>query len=306
MNNTRTRLLAVAAAAVTAAVALAGCSSGNPLSSTSSPASSGGGASNAIVVGSQSYPSNEIIAEVYAQALEAKGLTVTRKFDIGQRNAYMPAIKSGEVQLFPEYTGNLLQYFDPKATETDPQGVYNALKSALPASLTVLDMATAADQDSYTVTKAFADKWHLKTMADLANVKVPLTLGGNAELADRPYGPKGLKSTYGVSTGFKATGDTTEQALVAGTINIADIYTSDPKIKTDKLVVLQDPKALILSSNIVPLVNKSVAGKVSAVIDAVQAKLTPDVLVEWNVENTVDQQSAAQIATKWLTEQGLK
>ena len=305
MNNTRTRLLAVAAAAVTAAVALAGCSSGNPLSTSSSPASSGG-ASDTIVVGSQSYPSTEIIAEVYAQALEAKGLKVTRKFDIGQRNAYMPAIKSGEVQLFPEYTGNLLQYFDPKATETDPQGVYNALRAALPSSLTVLDMATAADQDSYTVTKAFADKWHLKTIADLAKVKAPLTLGGNAELADRPYGPKGLKSTYGVTAGFKATGDTTEQALVAGTINIADIYTSDPKIKTDKLVVLQDPKALILSSNIVPLVNKDVAGKVAVVINEVQAKLTPDVLVEWNVENTVDQQSAAQIATKWLSDSGLK
>ena len=304
MNLTRTRLLATAAVVAAAAVALVGCSSGNPLSTSSSPASSGG-ASTAIVVGSQSYPSNEIIAEVYAQALEAKGIAVERKFNIGQRNAYMPAVEKGEVQVFPEYSGNLLQYYNPKATETDPQGVYTALQAALPSSLTVLDMATATDQDSYTVTQAFADKWKLKTIADLANVTEPLTLGGNAELADRPYGPKGLKSTYGVTTGFKATGDTTEQALVAGTVNIADIYTSDPKIKTDKLVVLQDPKALILSSNVVPVVNKSVSDKVAPVIDAVQAKLTPDVLVEWNVENTVDQQSAAQIATKWLKEQGL-
>jgi osmoprotectant transport system substrate-binding protein len=304
MTPTRKRLLTAAALIGAVATALVGCSSGNPLSSPSTPAASGG-SSSTVVIGSQAYASNEIIAEVYAQALEAKGIKVTRKFNIGQRDAYMPAVKSGEVQLVPEYTGNLLQYFNPKATETDPQGVYTALKSALPSNLAVLDMATATDQDSYTVTKAFADKWHLTSIADLAKVTVPLTLGGNAELADRPYGPKGLKSTYGVTVGFKATGDTTEQALVAGTVNVADIYTSSPKIKTDNLVVLQDPKALILASNVVPLVNSSVSDKVTPVINAVQAKLTPEVLVQWNVENTVDQQSAAQIATKWLKEQGL-
>jgi osmoprotectant transport system substrate-binding protein len=87
---------------------------------------------------------------------------------------------------------------------------------------------------------------------------------------------------------------------------VADIYTSSPTIKPDNLVVLQDPKALILSSNVVPLVGKDVSDKIAPVINAVQAKLTPDVLVEWNVENTVDQQSAAQIATKWLSSEGLK
>jgi osmoprotectant transport system substrate-binding protein len=304
MNIIRKRALTAAAVVAIAAAGLVGCSSGNPLSSPTS-SSSGSAASNTVVIGSQAYASNEIIAEVYAQALEAKGVKVTRKFNIGQRDAYMPAVKNGEIQLFPEYTGNLLQYFNPKATETDPQGVYNALKTAVPSNLAVLDMATATDQDSYTVTKAFADKWHLTSIADLAKVTVPLTVGANAEFADRPYGPKGLKSTYGVTVGFKATGDTTEQALVAGTVNLADIYTSSPKIKTDKLVVLQDPKALILSSNVVPLVNKSVSDKVASAINAVQAKLTPDVLVEWNVENTVDQQSAAQIATRWLKDQGL-
>jgi osmoprotectant transport system substrate-binding protein len=297
------KTLAAVAAVVGAALALAGCSSNNPLGPT---ATTSGGPGATIVIGSQTYPSNEIIAEIYAQALEGDGLTVQRKFNIGQRDAYMPAIKSGEIQLFPEYTGNLLQYLDKTATATAPDDVYAALQKALPAGLAVLDMATAADQDSYTVTKAFADKYHLSSIADLKNVTEKITLGGNPELADRPYGPKGLKSVYGIDIGFKATGDTTVESLVAGTVNVADVYTSDPRIKTDNLVVLKDPKGMILSSNVVPLVNKSIQGTVADVINAVQAKLTPEALVDMNVQNTTNQQSPADIAKKFLADNGLK
>jgi osmoprotectant transport system substrate-binding protein len=297
------KTLAAVAAVVGAALALAGCSSNNPLGPT---ANTSGGPGAAIVIGSQTYPSNEIIAEIYAQALEGDGLTVQRKFNIGQRDAYMPAIKSGEIQLFPEYTGNLLQYLDKTATATAPDDVYAALQKALPAGLAVLDMATAADQDSYTVTKAFADKYQLSSIADLKNVTEKITLGGNPELADRPYGPKGLKSVYGIDIGFKATGDTTVESLVAGTVNVADVYTSDPRIKTDNLVVLKDPKGMILSSNVVPLVNKSIQGTVADVINAVQAKLTPEALVDMNVQNTTNQQSPADIAKKFLADNGLK
>jgi osmoprotectant transport system substrate-binding protein len=298
------KTLAAVAALAGAALALAGCASSNPLTGPTTDASGSSGAT--IVVGSQAYASNEIIAEIYAQALEGDGMTVQRKFNIGQRDAYMPTIESGQIQLFPEYTGNLLQFLNKDATETAPDDVYAALKKALPDNLAVLDMATATDQDSYTVTKAFADKYHLATIADLANVKEPLTLGGNPELADRPYGPKGLKSVYGIDIGFKATGDTTVESLVAGTINVADVYTSDPRIKTDNLVVLQDTKGMILASNIVPLVSKDIEGKVADVINAVQAKLTPDALVEMNVENTAGQQSPSAIAKKFLADNGLK
>ncbi|WP_029144609.1 ABC transporter substrate-binding protein [Microbacterium luticocti] len=300
---TAKKTIAVAAAIVGAALALGGCASSNPLDK---PSGGSSGDSSAIVVGSQSYPSNEIIAETYAQALEGAGLKVQRKFNIGQRDAYMKAIEDGEVQVFPEYTGNLLQWLDKTATATTPDDVYAALQKAMPAGLTVLDKATATDQDSYTVTKAFADKYHLVSIADLANVTEPLVLGGNAELADRPYGPKGLKKVYGIDIGFKGTGDTTLEDLLAGTVNVADIYTSQPEIKTKDLVVLQDPKGMILASNVVPVVNKDVEAKVADVINAVQAKLTPEALVDMNVQNTVDQKSAADIAKKFLADNGLK
>ncbi|UUT35604.1 ABC transporter substrate-binding protein [Microbacterium elymi] len=301
---TAKKTLAVAAAIVGAALALAGCASSNPLSPSDS--GSAGGDSSTIVVGSQAYASNEIIAETYAQALEGAGLKVERKFNIGQRDAYMPSIEKGEIQVFPEYTGNLLQFLDKNATATAPDEVYAALQKAMPEGLTVLDQATATDQDSYTVTKAFADKYHLTSIADLANVKEKLTLGGNPELADRPYGPKGLKSIYGIDIGFTATGDTTVEDLVAGTVNVADVYTSDPRIKTDDLVVLKDPKGMILASNVVPVISKDIQGKVADTLNAVQAKLTPEALVDMNVQNTVDKKSAADIAKAFLADNGLK
>lgn len=297
------KTLAVTAVIVGAVIALAGCSSNNPLDEPTNGES--GADASAIVVGSQAYASNEIIAETYAQALEGAGLSVQRKFNVGQRDAYMPAIENGDIQVFPEYTGNLLQFLDKDATATAPDDVYAALKDAMPDGLTVLDMATATDQDSYTVTKSFADKYDLTSIADLKNVTEKLTLGGNPELADRPYGPKGVKSTYGVDIGFKATGDTTVEDLVAGTINVADVYTSDPRISTDDLVVLKDPKGMILASNVVPVVSTTVEDKVADVINAVQAKLTPEVLVDMNVQNTVDKKSAADIAKAFLADNGL-
>ena len=292
--------LAIGAVAVGAALALSGCATGNPLSQPTESASS-----QTITIGSQAYYSNEIIAEIYAQALENGGFTVVRDFQIGQRDAYLPALESGEVQLFPEYTGNLLQYYVPDTKATTSADVYAELQKSLPKGLTVLDQSSATDQDSYNVTADFAAANNLKSIADLAKVTTPLTLGGNAELADRPYGPKGLLSTYGVTVGFTATGDTTVDDLLAGTVNIANVYSADPRIQTDKLVTLSDPKGLFLASNVVPLVNSDVAPKIADIINAISAKLTPEGLVALNVQSTVDQKSSADIATKWLKDNGL-
>ncbi|HQA23379.1 MAG TPA: ABC transporter substrate-binding protein [Rhodoglobus sp.] len=292
--------LALGAVVVGAALALSGCATGDPLDSGSSS-----GASETIVVGSQAYYSNEIIAEIYSQALENAGFTVERKFQIGQRDAYLPSLESGEVDLFPEYTGNLLQFYSPDTTATTSDDVYAELQTALPATLTVLDQAAATDQDSYNVTADFAATNNLKSLADLKNVTVPLTLGGNPELAERPYGPAGLLATYGVTVGFTATGDTTVEDLLAGTVNIANVYSADPRIQTDNLVTLADPEGLFLASNVVPLVNKDVADHIADVINAVQAKLTAEGLVALNVQSTVDQKSSAEIATQWLKDNGL-
>ncbi|MBB2974887.1 osmoprotectant transport system substrate-binding protein [Microbacterium endophyticum] len=293
--------LGVVGMTAVAALALAGCSSSDPLDSGDSSSAS----SDTIVIGSQAYYSNEIIAEIYAQALEDGGFTVDRQFNIGQRDAYLPSLESGEITLFPEYSGNLLQYFEPDTEARTSDDVYAALQDALPDNLTVLDQSSATDQDSYTVTGAFAEANNLESIGDLANVSDTLTLGGPAELAERPYGPTGLKDVYDVTVDFTATGDTTVDDLIAGTIDMANVYTADPRISTDDLVTLADPEGLFLASNVVPVVNADVADEIASVINAVSAALTPEGLVQLNVESTVDEMSSADIATQWLTDNGL-
>lgn len=329
-------ILLVALAALTVA---AGCSSADPLSSSSDPApadpttsaaatsendTSAGASSDApatsgatgsatsgtaaaggtIVVGSQDYYSNEIVAEIYAQALEQAGFDVERKFRIGQREAYIPALEAGEVQVFPEYTGNLLQFFEPDTTVTKADEVEAALADALPEGLAVLAASTASDQDSYNVTAELADQFGLVSIADLTKVTDTLTLGGQPELEERPYGPTGLESVYGVKVEFSPTGDTTVDELVAGSINIANVYSADPRIGSENLVTLEDPEGLFLASNVVPVVQADLAGELAPVLDPISAALTPEGLVALNVQSVTDQQSAAVIATQWLTENG--
>ena len=307
MNTVRNKgRLAVGAVVVGAALALSGCAQGDPLAP-AEPSESGGGSggsTDAIVIGSQAYYSNEILAEIYAQALENAGLEVQRQFNIGQREAYLPALESGEVDLFPEYTGNLLQFYVPETEATLSDEVYTELVAALPDGLTVLEQSAATDQDSYNVTAEFADENSLTTIGDLAGVD-GLVLGGAPELEERPYGPSGLQEVYGVDVEFSATGDTTVESLLAGEINIANVYSADPRIGENDLVTLEDPEGLFLASNVVPLVNEDVADQVADVINEISATMTPEMLVELNVQSTVEEQSSADIATAWLEENGL-
>ncbi|BDI23100.1 ABC transporter substrate-binding protein [Herbiconiux sp. L3-i23] len=296
---------AVGAIAVGAVIALAGCASGDPLESGSDSDAS---ETEAIVIGSQAYYSNEIIAEIYAQALENAGFEVERNFQIGQREAYLPAIEDGEVDLFPEYSGNLLQYYDPETEAKTSDDVYAALQDALPEGLRVLDQAPATDQDSYVVTRAFADENNVASIADLANVS-DVVLGGNSELETRPYGPEGLSSVYGVTVSFLAIEDSggpvTVQSLKDGSIDVGNIYTGDPNIGTNDLVVLDDPEGLFLASNVVPIASEKVTDDIAAVINEVDAALTPEDLVALNGESVNDQLSSAEIATKFLEAKGL-
>ncbi len=256
-----------------------------------------------IVVGSQAYYSNEIVAEVYAQALEAEGYTVERNFQIGQREAYLPALEAGEVQLFPEYTGNLLQYYssDTMATQTDE--VYQELQAALPDNLTALAMSPATDQDSYNVTAEFAEANGISEIGDLASVS-PLVLGGAPELEERPYGPSGLADTYGVEVEFSATGEVTLEALLSGEVQVANIYTGNPAIAEYGLVTLADPEGLFLASNLVPIASADIADEIAPIINPISEAMGADELVAMNLQSSGEQMSAADIAAQWLADNG--
>jgi osmoprotectant transport system substrate-binding protein len=264
----------------------------------------GGSNVDTVVVGSQGYYSNEIVAEIYAQVLEEAGFEVVRQFGIGQRDAYIPALESGEVDLFPEYTGNLLQFYSPDTDATQPDEVYAQLVTALPDQLTALAMSPATDQDSYNVTAETAAEFNLVTIGDLANVNGRIILGGAPELAERPYGPRGLRSVYGVDVELDATGPATLEALLEGVVLVANIYTGDPAIAQYGLVTLADPEGLFLSSNLVPIARTDIADTIAQFINPVSEAMTPAQLVAMNLQSTANQMSAADIAREWRAANG--
>lgn len=297
-----------AAVMVALVTASAGCGSSNPL---------GGGSTLAdlksVVVGSADFPESKIIAEIYAQALEANGFTVVRQFGIGSRETYIPAIRDHSIDLIPEYTGNLLQYLEPKSTVTRPDEVELALHRALPGDLSILTPAPADDTDTVTVTEATARRWNLKTIADLVPHAGEVRFGAPSEFLNRAQGLPGLKARYGLDIkvdNFVAISDgggpATVKALLGGTVNAANIFSTSPAIPANKFVVLGDPKNNFLPGNVVPLVSsQKSSAELKKVLDAVSAKLTTQGLTDMNGavsgNSGVDPDEAAR---KWLRESG--
>ncbi|WP_372238630.1 ABC transporter substrate-binding protein [Mycolicibacterium hippocampi] len=302
----RYRLLAALAAVF--ALITAACGSSNPL---------GGGEISgdlmSIKVGSADFTESKIIAEIYAQALEANGFTITRQFGIGSRETYIPAVQDHSIDLIPEYTGNLLQYFDEQSTATTSDEVLLALFKALPGDLSILYPSPAEDKDTIAVTEETAQRWNLTSLADLAPRSAEVKVGAPSEFQTRQTGLVGLKEKYGIDiapANFIAISDgggpATVQALTGGTVDAANIFSTSPAIEQNNLVVLEDPENAFLSANVVPLVaSQKMSDELKTVLDAVSAKLTTEGLIELNtsVEGNqgVDPDEAAE---KWIADNG--
>jgi len=302
--------VSIGAAVAVLALSVSACGSNDP----TKPSTGGGGAAttktDSITVGSANFPENALLANIYAEALKAKGVKVATKLNIGSREAYLPGLKDGSIDLIPEYSGNLLRYFDKTATAVTSTDVLAALQKAVPASLTVLDQATAEDKDAIVVTKATADKDGLKTIADLAAKAGKLTLGGPPEFKTRADGVPGLKKNYGVTFGSYRTldvgGPLTVGALKNGQIDAADLFSTDSSIVTNNFVVLDDPKFNFAAQNVLPLINKGKASdKVKGALNAVSAKLDTKTLTDLVTKVVADKQDPAAVAKAWLSSVGL-
>jgi osmoprotectant transport system substrate-binding protein len=303
----RTRVI-LASLATVAALALAACGGGDndPLSGGNSSAAP----SDTIVVGSANFPESALIAQIYAGALTAKGVKVSTKLNIGSRETYIPGLQDGSIDLIPEYSGVLLQYFDKNATQVSSDDVFAALKTKVPAKLTVLDQSTAEDKDSVTVTKETADKYNLKSIEDLKPVAGQLTLGGPPEWKTRQTGAPGLKAKYNVVfkefKSLDAGGPLTINALKNGSIQAGDVFTTDPNIVANGWVALEDPKNLFAAQNVLPLINKAKASQqVSDALNAVSAKLTTEVLLDLDKQVISDKKDPAEVAKSFLSSNGL-
>ena len=313
-------LAAIGLAAVTACSSSSSSSSSSaPTGNTSATASSSGAsnplggsaASGSVVIGSANFPENELLAEVYALALQAKGVKVTTKLNIGAREVYYPQVKSGAITIIPEYNGTLLTVeADPTSTAKTTAQVDAALAAKLPSTLTVLNPAPAQDSDSITVTAATAAKDHLKSIADLKPYASSMVLGGPPEFKTRSDGIAGLKANYGLT--FKSfdpldeSGPITLAALTGGKVQAADVFTTTPQIVTDKLVSLADPKFNFAAQNVVPLVYKpDLTPTISSTLNAVSAKLTTAALLQMDNAVITDKANYTTVAQGFLTSIGM-
>ncbi len=299
---TKTRLVALAAV-VAAIVPLSACG-GDPTSG------GGSGDSSTIVIGSANFPESELLAEMYAQALEAQDVEVERKFNIGARELYLKALQDGSIDLLPEYNGALLAALSeggevPEDVST-PEEVYDALQDLLPKGTETLEQSAAEDKDSLTVTSETAGKYDLKTIDDLKPVGNELVLGGGPEFAKRFQGVVGLEEVYGITfKSFKPLdpgGPLTKAALKKGDIQVANLFSTDSTIKTDNLVLLEDTKNLFLAQNVLPLVRSSkLDSDVEDALNEVSAALTTENLTEYLAKVQVDKQDSATVAKDFLS-----
>lgn len=306
--GTRTRILA-GVMAIGVVAALSGCSTSDPTKA--APEGGSGSGKTPIVIGSFNFPESEILGNMYAEALKNAGFDVTTKFNLGPRQTTIPALKDGSINLMPEYNGNLLFFYDTKASAKTTDDVDAALKTEIPKDFQVLEPSPAEDKDAYVVTQAMAEKEGLESIADLSKIQ-PFSLGANPQFGTLPYGIPGLKATYGVDeVTFKSIedygGPDTVKALADDTVQVADIYTTSPALKTDDLLVLKDPKNLIAAQNVLPFLNKKIySAKLASVLNGVSAKLTTDDLI--GLRNRVEGSEKAQasaVAKDWLTKEGL-
>lgn len=266
-----------------------------------------------IVVGSGDFPESQILAEIYAQALQVNGFDVGRRMGIGSRETYIPALKDHSVDLVPEYIGNLLQYFEPKSPVTMLDAVELELYKRLPGDLSILTPSPASDTDTVTVTSETAARWHLKTIGDLAARSPDVKFAGPSDFQSRPSGLPGLKQKYGltISPGNYVAvedggGAVTVRALVEGRVNAANIFSTSPAIPQNHLVVLEDPEHNFLAGNIVPLVNsQKKSDRLKDVLDAVSAKLTSAGVAELNAAVAGNSgKDPGQVARNWLQDNG--
>ncbi|MCV7331625.1 ABC transporter substrate-binding protein [Mycobacterium cookii] len=278
------------------------CGSSNPLGGVSTNV-------NSIVVGSAGFPESKILAEIYAQALQANGFNVGRQMGIGSRETYIPALKDHSIDLVPEYIGNLLSYLEPNSTVTMLDDIELELFRRLPGDLSILTPSPACNTDTVTVTADTAARWNLKAIGDLAPHSPEVRFAAPSDFQVRPEGLIGLRQRYGLDIApgnFVAISDdggaVTVRTLTEGKVNAANIFSTSPAILQHRLVALEDPAHNFPAGNIVPLVNsQKKSDRLKDVLDAVSAKLTSRALADLNASvagnSGIDPDQAAR---NWL------
>jgi osmoprotectant transport system substrate-binding protein len=263
-----------------------------------------------IVVASFNFPESEILAELYGQALRARGYPVELVARLGAREVVEPALEQGKVDLVPEYLGTALTFIDPGglAPSGDPDTTHARLRQAFATrGVSVASFAPAEDRNGFVVTGDLARRRGLKRISDLAPLAGRLTFGGPPECRDRPLCLKGLRDRYGLEFArFQAMPSrrVTADALETGEIDVGMIETTDASQIGQDLVQLEDDRGLQPAENVVPVVRRQVVDRYGPglvrLLDAVSAQLTTAELTGLNRQVAVDDQPPGGVAAGWL------
>jgi osmoprotectant transport system substrate-binding protein len=285
-----------------------------------SACTTGGGSKPTVKVGSDGFYEAKLMAEIYAQALEAGGYTVDRTaIGIGARKVSAPALESGQFDLKPEYIGSGLAFYDPGKQTGDPAKNAAALQTVLNGKgggITVLNYSPAADQNAFVVRKETADQFHLAKMSDLAAVAGQLKLGVATDCPTNPVCGQALKDSYGIdvanATLLSACDAPMAQALLGKTIDVGELCSTQPDIAVNGWVVLQDDKLTQPADNIAPLVRNDLITKLGGNADAfkkilndVSAAMDTATLTDLGKQVSVDNKDLATVAKAWLQSKGL-
>ncbi len=283
-----------------------------------SACSSGGGSSKpTIKIGSDTFYESKLMAEIYAQDLEANGYTVDRTgLGIGGRKVFEPALVSGQLDMVPEYIGSALAFYesgkqtgDPAANETELQNVMNGKGGGI----TVLNFSPAADQNTFVVRADTAAQFHLTKMSDLTAVQAQLKFGVATDCPTNPVCGAALKAAYGLdlskATLLSACDTPMAQALLGKTIDVGELCSTQPDIAVNGWVALQDDKQTQPADNIAPLVRNDYLAKVDktsfeALLNAVSAKMDTTTLTDLGKQVSVDKKDIAAVAKSWLQTNG--
>lgn len=296
-------------------VLLASCASSggqNPLQgATEDPAPAGDGA-GAIAIGAVNFGESIILAEMYRAALDERGIEVARVTQLESREGTFPALRNGDLDILPEYTGELLSFLQKGAVEeSDPQQVTQMLREQLEGTgVVALEPSPAQDVDVLVVRPETAQMFNLQMVSDLAPVADQLVVGGPPELETRSVGLPGLQRVYGIT--FKefvptdAGGPVAVQALESGRVDAVRLFSTNPIIEERGWIVLEEDKPLTPPQNVIPVVRDEIlTPEIEIALNEVSAALTTETLLNLNRRYDIEKQDADTIAQDFLREQGL-
>jgi osmoprotectant transport system substrate-binding protein len=281
-----------------------------------SACSTGGGSKPTIKVGSDGFEEARVMAELYAQTLEANGYTVDRTgIGLGARKVTAAALESGQIDLKPEYIGSGLAFYAPGQQTGDAKKNQTALQAALtPKNVTVLDYTPAQDQNAFVVRPETATQFSLTKMSDVGAVAGQLKLGVATDCPTNPVCGVALKNAYGIdissATKLDACSTPMADALKAKTIDVAELCSTQPDILVNGWVLLVDDKQTQPADNIAPLVRNDFLGKTdkvafSKILNDLSAKVTTPILADLYKQVVVDHKDIKVVATAWLKSQGI-